>query len=76
MLTGKLIGWDYDAFHKVVWGHLINDIHTRWKEGTYVHTSEVLSPKPEEMKEGAIIKTRNSTYELGPSSKDIPPRKG
>ena len=65
MLTGKLDNWKYDTVFNVVWGNLTGDVHKRWVDGMYIHTSNIVSPKPKGMKEGVIITTLNSTYELG-----------
>jgi len=46
----------------VVWGEIANDIHGRFEDGTNVHTSGI---KNRSVKEGDIVKTKNSTYLLG-----------
>lgn len=71
-ITGKLEKWVVDdrfgeTEEYIIWGTLLEDKESRWKDGTRVHTSginEERFPKAS-LEKGSIIKTRNSTYELG-----------
>lgn len=60
--TGRLENWHYDKVWLVFWGDLYDDVHSRWTDGTHIHTSHCPSP---DAKKGDIVKTLNSTYLLG-----------
>ena len=57
--------WHEPDMFNVIWGHIHNDVHHRWIEGTLIHTSTLKHPKAQVHKEGDVIQTRNSTYLLG-----------
>ncbi|MGL1886294.1 MAG: hypothetical protein OCD76_07245 [Reichenbachiella sp.] len=66
-VTGRLEDWyrsqpaSYeDEF--MIWGDCYDDIHKRFPDGMVIHTSGI---KNREVKEGDVVKTRNSTYLLG-----------
>jgi len=64
-ITGRLEAWCPDNIYgRILWGTLYGDSKGRWKDGTRIHTSDIMTPK-EEWKEGVVIQTRNSTYLLG-----------
>jgi hypothetical protein len=66
-VTGRLENWSIDPRVNVVWGNCYDDVHKRWRNGTRIHTSLVLTAKVC-IVEGAIISTLNSTYLLGKPS--------
>lgn len=66
-VTGRLENWVYDPIWRVFWGHLYDDVHKRWSDGTWIHTSHC--PKPD-AKEGDIVTTLNSRYLLGEKRKE------
>lgn len=61
-VTGKLLNAQWDIYRKCVWGNLIDDVRDRWPEGTYVHTSKVVSCEYGE--KPPTINTLNSVYEV------------
>lgn len=64
-ITGRLENWSWDPIFRVIWGHLYDDVHRRWGDGQYIHTSNVTSHDRSNTVEGVIISTLNSTYLLG-----------
>jgi len=65
-VTGRLENWLVQQVTKkefVIWGNCHNDVHERWDEGEWIHTSGIKNRKP--VKSGDVVKTRNSTYLLG-----------
>lgn len=65
-LTGTLRNWSYTEYAngKIANGDLYGDAKQRWRDGTYIHTSLIMSGPDE----NGIIVTRNSVYKLeGPS---------
>lgn len=62
-INGRLENW-YVCMG-MVWGDLYDDPAKRWDEGTNVHTSSIEVENEETLKEGDIIKTKNSRYLLG-----------
>ena len=65
MITGRLENWSLDPSFNMMWGHIYGDIHKRFYDGAFIHTSSLKHPVKTEHKEGDIIQTRNSTYLLG-----------
>lgn len=63
-VTGRLEQWQYDRNHRVVWGRIFDDVHGRFKDNTYIHTSGIESHKGP-LEKGVLLKTRNSVYLLG-----------
>jgi len=64
-VTGRLESWHIDnIFPNIIWGFIYGDAKRRWKDGTRIHTSYIVTPT-EEWIEGAEIKTQNSVYLLG-----------
>lgn len=65
-VTGRLIDWEYDPINHVIWGHLVEDIRKRFRDGAKIHTSNlsVSRDKAKELKNGDLVKTRNSLYLL------------
>ena len=68
-VTGVLEGWWQEGVSSkecIFWGYIYHDRNGRFPDGTFIHTSGVayksLTSKP---KEGDIITTRNSKYQLG-----------
>ena len=64
-VTGILEDWRRVQVSKkefVIWGHVYEDIHGRFRNGAFIHTSGI---KNRAVKEGDIVQTRNSTYLLG-----------
>ena len=73
-ITGTLENWTYDQLYNVVWGNVYNDIHNRFPDGGWIHTSDIPGQRNNQkvFKEGDIVKTLNSSYKLGkPHQKDI-----
>lgn len=68
-ITGRLENWVYDSLWNVVWGNCYDDIHKRFRDGEWIHTSDIPTTRNgrtgSTLKEGDIIKTLNSTYLLG-----------
>ena len=66
-ITGRLEYWVYDPLWNVVWGNVYDDIHKRFKDGSWIHTSGIPDGRETNptLKEGDTIKTLNSTYLLG-----------
>ena len=66
-ITGTLENWYVDIiFDKfIINGDIYKDNKNRWPDGTFIHTSSVISPSKEECKEGIAITTKHSTYLLG-----------
>ena len=70
-ITGKLENWYMEQVTRkefIIWGHLSGDSKGRWPDGRWIHTSGV---KNRRIKEGDIVRTRNSTYLLGKPFKVI-----
>jgi len=61
-VTGRLENW-YVA-NGVVWGNLHDDVRKRWDDGEHIRTSTVQGSTTN-LKEGEVVKTRNSLYLLG-----------
>jgi len=71
-ITGRLEGWmvgaTYTALQEyIIWGYCYEDVRSRFRDGTQIHTSGIkLTDYPiDELKEGMVVKTRNSAYMLG-----------
>ena len=73
-ITGRLIDWEYDGVNHVVWGHLVEDTRKRFRDGAKIHTSNLSMSRKDakELKNGDIVKTRNSLYLLS-ERKDTDP---
>ncbi|HRP36187.1 MAG TPA: hypothetical protein PLS50_00070 [Candidatus Dojkabacteria bacterium] len=67
--TGRLEDWVYDNLFNCIWGFVYEDIHGRFKEGTWIHTSSLKqtreATKKIPLKEGDFVSTLNSVYLLG-----------
>lgn len=57
--TGRLEGWVKDDHYNIIWGFVYDDVHKRFRDGTWIHTSSIV-----EQKKGSV-KTLNSLYKLG-----------
>lgn len=74
-ITGTLHNWylgkNYGEEY-ILWGDIRGDIHGRFPDGSWIHTSGIKhSDFPvESLKEGDVVKTRNSTYLLGKRGDD------
>lgn len=64
-ITGILEGWRIDSVFTIVWGFIYGDTKKRFRDGTWIHTSDVKGIRSMNLKEGDIIETRNSFYKLG-----------
>lgn len=64
MITGRLENWTIQKYPQgvIYWGNIYGDTKDRFYDGQYIHTSLVTS------RDGQIIHTLNSTYELGKPS--------
>lgn len=58
-VTGRLEGWWKDERHPIIWGYIYDDIHGRFRNGSYIHTSQIVEQTP------THVKTLNSYYKLG-----------
>lgn len=58
-IHGTLERWAEDKKYNVIWGFIYGDTKGRFRDGTWIHTSNIVERK------GKIIKTLNSTYKLG-----------
>lgn len=67
--TGRLEEWTFS--HGRIWGIIYEDKLKRFRDGTEIRTSTVVSPA-KDRKEGRVVETRNSRYLLG---KKFKPRK-
>lgn len=64
-ITGRIEGWFIDQVVKkefIIWGFIYDDEDKRWVDGTHFHTSGI---KNRPVKEGDVVRTRNSSYKLG-----------
>ena len=64
-ITGTLENWYIKQVTNeefIIWGEIYNDVHKRFDDGTFVHTSGIKNRK---VKDGDIVNTRNSIYKLG-----------
>lgn len=67
-VTGILDDWIVDPLGRsVIWGNIRNDKAGRFRDGTNIHTSFINLDAVgfKALKEGDIVKTRNSSYLLG-----------
>lgn len=60
-----------DGSKTVIVGSILNDAAGRFSDGEIIHTSRI-STERRDLREGAIVQTRNSQYRLGTRSKTIP----
>ena len=65
MITGRLENWKTDPHLSILWGDCYDDVHKRWEDGTWIHTSYVKGLYEMDLREGDKIITRNSVYLLG-----------
>ncbi len=65
--TGTLEDWWYDEINHVIWGNIYGDSKGRFREGAYIHTSNLRMSKKEMLdhQEGDEVLTMNSRYRLG-----------
>jgi len=64
-ITGRLENWAREQVTRkefIIWGDVYDDIHERWRDGQWIHTSGIKNRK---CKEGDVVTTRNSAYLLG-----------
>jgi hypothetical protein len=61
----ELEGWIYDPKHKCIWGYVYRDTKGRFVDGTWIHTSSIPNPNPNNYEEGVVVQTRNTRYLLG-----------
>ena len=69
-ITGTLKHWDFHHANDeeyVIVGYLYGDVNARWEDGTQITTSGIRYEDfpTDELEDGSIINTRNSTYKLG-----------
>lgn len=62
LLTGRLESWQVSAGR--ILGKIYNDSKGRFEDGKVVITSTI-NEEGEELKEGSVVTTKNSTYVLG-----------
>lgn len=63
-ITGRLEGWTYDPIFNIIWGFVYDDIRKRFRDETWIHTSNIVS-KSKKFRKGQKVKTLNSIYLLG-----------
>lgn len=61
-VTADLSNWWKDPFYNVYNGLIYNDTKGRWKDGTAIHTSDIVNT--DEYNDCFIVTTRNSVYRL------------
>lgn len=64
-VTGRLENWFLDKATKkefIIWGNVYEDVHERFPDGFFIHTSGI---KHRKVSEGVVVETRNSSYLLG-----------
>ena len=64
-VTGRLENWRESGVYKgesILFGNIYDDAECRFQDGTYIHTSGI---QPQDLEEGKVVTTRNSTYLLG-----------
>ena len=71
MVTGRLENWEVDLYNGIIWGDCYDDVHNRFRNGTYIHTSTVKNLDSMNLVEGDKVMTLNSTYLLGKSKDDF-----
>ena len=59
-VTAELRNWTYDVDNNIYWGNIYNDLYRRWKDGTTIVTSKVLSRL--EFENSFIIITAHNVY--------------
>lgn len=64
-VTGRIENWSTHHTLNFIAGHIYDDIHQRWVDGTYILTSNIKGLHNVELKEGDTVVTTNSTYLLG-----------
>jgi len=70
-VTGILQNWwadtSFDGGEYFIKGNINGDIEGRFQDGTYIHTSGIRYSVhfPGKLKEGDVVRTRNSVYLLG-----------
>lgn len=68
-VTGTLNSWLKEQVGDItiIWGYIYGDTKGRFYDGQYIHTSFLKMPAEEvdNLKEGDILLTNNSTYKLG-----------
>jgi hypothetical protein len=62
VVTGRLENWIYDPRLRVFWGNIYGDVHKRFTDGIWIHTSHCPFP---EAQEDDLVNTLNSVYRLG-----------
>ncbi len=67
-IIGRLENWEIEKtrYGQIYWGNVYDDVRNRFYDGCYIHTSLV------ERREGQLIYTLNSVYELGKPSGEWP----
>lgn len=65
--TGRLESWKIDPIFNIIWGFIYEDERKRWPDGTWIHTSSIdhNTLRNTKLKKGDVVKTLNSSYELG-----------
>ena len=59
-ITGRLENWAF--FGKALCGQIFDDKKGRWKDGHPIKLSRIVAFR---LREGGVVKTRNSSYLLG-----------
>lgn len=67
-VTGRIQNWS--TWGNTVVGEIYDDIEGRFADGTHIQTSglQPLAKQEQGVQEGAVVKTRNSSYLLGKRS--------
>jgi len=74
-ITGRLESWAWMPLSRgTYWivGHIYGDTKGRFPDGTYIHTSPIISKHfpAEELKRGSVVATTYSKYLLGENFAD------
>ena len=65
--TGRLEDWNWREGSLSAGGNIYGDTQKRWRDGTYITTSQIVNIDPE----SGHLRTRNSNYVLGKRWVDI-----
>ena len=64
--TASIDNWSYDPVFNVIWGYIKGDVKKRFSDGTYIHTSNLMTSGP--FFKGKVVRTLNSFYILNEPS--------
>ena len=70
-VTGTLEDWRVQKFpgegasEFIIWGYVWGDKKGRFSNGQYIHTAGISHDQLDDLDNGTLVTTRNSTYRLG-----------